>query len=307
MPAETAIAKAPMVSTPSAVDFSLPFFPARLTALYFTPSWQNLTEPQRLRYTQIYALYLNEQTAFFEELLATNLLPALYSRPDRIGADLADDLRQFETEERKHSRWFRDMNHRIDPANFHLTSGAYTLIPASPGILRITTWFAKRPFAFPFWIWLMLLQEERSVAIARECLRPEEVLDPNFRELHRRHLADEIDHVRWDIKLVERLWLPLPLRTRRFQAALFGWMMREFFTTPKRGGRAVLDAWLACFPELQPDAPRFHTQLAALAYSRDYHASLYSRETTPRAFAFFDRLPEFENIGKSLPAYQQVT
>lgn len=296
-----------LATAPAGVDFSLPFFPAHLTPLHFTPSWPSLTEPQQRRYTQIYALYLNEQTAFFEELLATNLLPALYHRPDRIGPDLADDLRQFEAEERRHSRWFREMNHRIDPARFHLESGAYTLIPASPTTLRTTAWFARRPFAFPFWIWLMLLQEERSIAIARECLRPGQALDPTFRDLHRRHLADEIDHVRWDIKLVERLWLPLPPRTRRLQATLFGWMMREFFTAPKRAGKAVVDAWLADFPELQPAAPKLQADLAALARSRHYHASLYSRETTPRAFALFDQLPEFNNIGKSLLAYCRET
>lgn len=289
----------------ASVDFSLPFFPARLTALAHAPSWCLLNEAQQRRYTQIYALYLNEQTVFFEELLAGNVLPALYARPDRIGPDLAKDLRKFEAEERRHSRWFREMNHRIDPSRFSLQPGSYTLIPAHAMIRHITAWFARHPFAFPYWIWLMLLQEERSIQVSRACLRPDEPLDPSFRELHRRHLADEIDHVHWDLQLVERLWQPLPHRTRRVQAALFGWMMREFFTAPKRGGKAVLRAWLAEFPELRPLAPQLATELADLAHSRDYHASLYSREMTPRAFALFDRLPEFHHIGESLLAYQR--
>jgi hypothetical protein len=163
----------------------------------------------------------------------------------------------------------------------------------------------RHPFTFPFWIWLMLLQEERSIQVSRECLRADEPLDPSFRELHRRHLADEIDHVHWDIELIDRLWLPLPPRTRRIQASLFGWMMREFFTAPKRGGKAVLNAWLAEFPELRPLAPQLASELAGLAHSRDYHSSLYSRKMTPRAFALFDSLPEFHDIGKSLPAYQR--
>ena len=59
------------------IDFSRPFFPVHLAALSFVPSWRLLYERHRLRYSQLYALYLNEQTVFFEEMLATNLLPAL--------------------------------------------------------------------------------------------------------------------------------------------------------------------------------------------------------------------------------------
>jgi hypothetical protein len=151
----------------------------------------------------------------------------------------------------------------------------------------------------------MLLQEERSIAVARECLRRENALEPAFRELHRKHLADEVDHVQWDLKLVERVWLPLPPWQRRLQARLFGGMMREFFTTPKRAGKAVLQALIDEFPELKPLGPALHRELGELALSRDYHASLYSRALTPRGFALFDELPEFREMGRYLLAYQR--
>ena len=286
------------------IDFALPFFPARLTVLHHVPSWRLLDARQQIRYTQLYALYLNEQTAFFEELLATTLLPALYARPDLIGENLAESLRCFEAEEKRHSRWFREMNHRIEPERFSMQPGEYVFIPSSPRLNAIGKWFAGMPFTFPFWIWLILLQEERSIFIARECLR-EPGLEPNFRDLHRRHMADEIDHVRWDTELIERVWLPMPMWKRRLQAKLFGWLMHEFFTVPKRSGRAVLDALLGEFPDLAPIAARLHQELADLKSSSSYHASLYSREVTPKAFALFDTLPEFENIGRSLPAMEK--
>lgn len=291
-------------SSAGEIDFTLPFFPARLTALHHVPSWGLLEERHRVRYTQLYALYLNEQTAFFEELLATTLLPALYSRPEIIGANLAENLRCFEEEERRHSQWFREMNRRIDPKRFSMEPGDYVFIPSSPRLNGIGKWFAGKPFSFPFWIWLILLQEERSIYIARECLN-EPGLEPNFRELHRRHMADEVDHVRWDTELIERVWLPMPLWKRRLQAGIFGWLMREFFTAPKRAARSVLDALLGEFPELSPIAGQLRRELAELRSSLPYHASLYSREITPKAFALFDSLPEFESIGRSLPAYRR--
>lgn len=287
------------------VDFSRPFFPARLTALAQVPSWDLLEDRHQLRYSQLYALYLNEQTVFFEELLATNVLPALYRRGDRIGDDLANDLRRFEAEERRHSRWFREMNQRVDPRRFSLEEGGYFFIPADAKMRAVTAWFARRPFAFPCWIWLMLLQEERSISVARECQRKGSDLEPAFVALHRKHMADEIDHVHWDLNLVERVWLPLPAWKRRMQARLFGVMMAEFFTAPKRAGKAVLQALLDEFPELAPLGADLHRELAALATSRNYHASLYSRATTPRAFALFDELPEFKDIGRYLLAYER--
>jgi P-aminobenzoate N-oxygenase AurF len=287
------------------IDFSLPFFPVRLTALAHVPSWERLEERHQLRYSQIYALYLNEQTVFFEELLATNVLPALYQRPDRVGTDLAADLQRFEAEERRHSKWFREMNHRVDPTRFRLEEGTYVFIPADAKMRAVSGWFARRPFAFPCWILLMLLQEERSISIARECLRQPLQMEPSFLKLHRMHLADEVDHVQWDLKLVERVWLPMPRWKRRLQARLFGALMSEFFTAPKRAGKAVLQALIDEFPELKPLGPQLHGELVGLKNSRDYHASLYSRSITPRGFALFDELPEFRDIGRSLLAYDR--
>jgi hypothetical protein len=298
MPAEAVIAV-------REIDCSLPFFPARLTALAHVPSWKLLDERHQLRYSQLYALYLNEQTVFFEELLATTVLPALYNRPDRIGADLAVDLRRFEAEERRHSRWFREMNHRVDPDRFQLDEGSYVFIPADAKMRAISTWFARRPFAFPCWILLMLLQEERSISIARECLKQPLQMEPAFLNLHRKHLADEVDHVQWDLKLIERVWLPMPQWKRRLQARLFGGMMSEFFTAPKRAGKAVLQAWLDEFPELKLLGSQLHRELVDLRSSRDYHASLYSRAITPRGFALFDKHPEFRDMGRFLLAYER--
>lgn len=292
------------VMSPGGVDFSKPFFPVGMTALAHVPSWSLLEARHQLRYSQLYGLYLNEQTVFFEELLATNVLPALYERPDRIGEDLAADLRLFEEEERRHSRWFREMNRRIDPERFSLKEGTYVFIPANGRIRAATAWLARKPFLFPCWIWLMLLQEERSIAVAKACLQ-DGTVEPAFLSLHRKHLADEVDHVEWDIKLVERVWLRMPMWKRRLHARLFGMMMAEFFTAPKRAAKALLVSLLDEFPDLAALGPQLHRELASLSESPSYHASLYSRTVTPRCFALFDELPEFEDIGRSLLAYHR--
>jgi len=107
------------------------------------------------------------------------------------------------------------------------------------------------------------------------------------------------------MELIERVWLPMPMWKRKLQAAIFGWLMREFFTVPKRAARAVLDTLIGEFPDLDPLAAQLRQDLANLKSSPSYHASLYSREITPKAFALFDSLQEFEKLGFSLPAYHR--
>ncbi len=293
-----------IISRPE-IDFSKPFFPSHLMAMAHVPSWNMLDSHHQIRYSQLFALYLNEQTVFFEELLATNLLPALYRRPDRIGEDLVFDLKRFEIEERQHSQWFRKLNHQVDPKRFGLDEGHYFFIPVHEKVRHASEWFARRPFAFPCWLWLMLLQEERSIAISKECLRKEHDMEPTFRRLHQKHLADEVDHVSWDIKLIERVWKPMPQCKRRLNARLLGMMMAEFFTTPKRSGKVVFQTWLNEFPEISSLGPQLHRELQTFSATPEYHASVYSRMITPKCFALFDELVEFRDINRYLLAYKR--
>src|SRR5215469_7747043 len=86
---------------PDLIDFSRPFMPEEMTVLYFTPAYQTLTTVQKLRYNQINALYLNEQTMFFEKALARNVLGYFLSQslPD----ELKSGLHQFLAEEDRHT------------------------------------------------------------------------------------------------------------------------------------------------------------------------------------------------------------
>lgn len=101
------------------------------------------------------------------------------------------------------------------------------------------------------------------------------------------------------------MWLPIPIWKRRLQARLFGVIIDKIFTTPKRAGKAVLQALIDEFPDLKYYSIKLHHELGELTTSRAYHASLYSREITPRGFALFDELPEFHNMGRYLLAYER--
>jgi len=58
------------------------------------------------------------------------------------------------------------------------------------------------------------------------------------------------------------------------------------------------------FPALRPQWPELRTRMLALAHNRDFHLLAYSRAVTPKAFARFDRWPEFHRLGKVLMGYE---
>ncbi|MGB0774345.1 MAG: diiron oxygenase [Akkermansiaceae bacterium] len=285
------------------VDFSRPFFPEYLTALYFTPSWGKLSAEQQRRYTQHYALYLNEQTAFFEEQLAETILPALYERPDRLGEKLAGNLKRFQKEEQLHTEMFRRLSHQVDPLRFSLESQSYHFIRLPRGLLKVFNKLAGNPWMFPCWIWLALLQEERSISVSQACMN-DTSLDERFRQTHLYHLRDEANHVQWDLQMIEAVWKPRSELSKRVNVAIFRWLMREFFTSPKRAALAVVEALCDEFPDLEGEKELMFEELRELRNNQDYHRSLYSREHTPRAFALFDELPEFNGLENTLLGYE---
>jgi hypothetical protein len=88
------------------------------------------------------------------------------------------------------------------------------------GWLAPLNWAARRPRAFPMFFWLMMLQEERSLFLSKEFVRQGDLLEPHFVATHRAHLADEVDHVRWDEELLDLLWSGANRYLRRVNAGL---------------------------------------------------------------------------------------
>ncbi len=273
------------------LDVGKPFIPAELTPLFYTPSYRELTAEQRLRYNQLHALYFNEQIMFFEAALGP-LLAALLREPwpDR----LAEGLRQFRDEERQHTEMFRRLNQRCAP---HLYGNRNTCFIKTPAVLvPVLRWTVNHPLSFPLFLWLMLLQEERSLFYSRSYLRNPTTIEPSFVATHRLHLADEARHVRWDEELLDALWLRARPFLRTMNAKLFAWMMEEFFAAPKRAQLHVLDELVRELPELRERLPEMRRELLALSRDEAYRKSLYSREIVPRTFARFDRAPEFRGL-----------
>jgi hypothetical protein len=275
---------------PTLRDSGKPFIPERFTPLFYTPAYAELTAAQRLRYNQLQALYFNEQIMFFETALGRGILEALLRAPRASWPpSLAERLRQFRDQEREHTAMFRRLNQRSAPQRYARRDFHFVRVPAV--WMVCLEWAVARPALFPMLFWLMLLQEERSLFYSQGYLG-EPGLEPSFVQAHRRHLADEVWHVRWDEELIDTLWQAAHPALRAANARLFAWMLEEFFGAPKRAQLAVVDELGRECPELRERLPELRRQLLALAADDEYRRTLYSRDIVPVTFARIDASPE---------------
>jgi hypothetical protein len=287
------------VSAEASIDFSKRFMPEQLTSLFHTPGYARLTPEQQLRYNQLHAGYFNEQTIFFESAMARHILGGLSSR--NLPPGLADGLETFIAEEAEHSKMFRELNRRCWPG--HYANGDFHFIRLSPLASAGLNHWVRRPGRFPFFLWLLLIQEERASFCAKEFLNEAGALEPSFVAAQRRHLADEIGHIQWDEELLDWFWPRTGALMRKFNARLFAWMMGEYFTTPRRSGLRVVAELIGEFPDLRAQWPELRSQMLQLSANCEFQLLAYSRRATPKAFARFDRWPEFRSLGRVLVGY----
>lgn len=294
----SAVFRDPLRETP--VDFGCAFIPESLTPLARTAAYRQLEARHRLRYNQLQALYFNEQIVFFETLIGTGVMQALLR--ERWPAPFRAELEELWNDEVRHTAMFRRLNRTCAPELY--ASGDFHFIQLTQPWLGLLRWTTRHPRLFPLYLWVMLLQEERSLHYSAQYMRGKERLEPHWVAAYRAHLIDEASHVRTDQTLLDHWWPRLRPAVRQANAKLLAWIVAEFFSGPKRGQLRVIER-LACeFPELQSQAPELKRQLLALSHDDGYRHSIYSREVTPRSFARFDRWPEFRVLERAMPGYR---
>lgn len=282
------------------VDYSLWFMPQCLTALNFTSEYEALTNVQRLRYNQLHALYLNEQTMFFERMLAPVLDSFLRSKD--LPAGLRENVRGFARDERRHTAMFRRLNRSAGGSLYEHADFCFVRVPhLARNIMKS---MAARPAVFPFVLWLMHLQEERALYFGQQFLKCAHPIEEHFLETQKAHIADEVRHVSCDKELLDWLWPRTNRAIRCINVRFLGWLMREFFGPPKRAQINLVQQLVSEFPALRPRFPALKLALLNLARDERFLHSMYSRENVPDAFARFDRTPELWSLARAMPGYQ---
>lgn len=270
-------------------DLSKYFVPEIFTPLFYTDVYRELTPAQRLRYNQLHGCYCNEQIMFLEIAVAHNVLGKLVA--GRPAPSMALRLRSFLEEEKRHTIMLSELNRRCLPALYEKNDFYFLAVPRWLEILLRSA--TRRPFLFPFFIWLMLLEEERAVFFGREILRCRNELEPHFVAVHRIHVADEVGHVQWDEEILDWIWPSAKPYVRKANAALLRRVINEFFVTPKRANMRVVRELAREFPELEARLQQIRRAFLALGSHREWNLALHSKTTVPKTLSLLERWPEF--------------
>lgn len=278
------------------VDRARWFIPPHLTPLAHTRAYGTLSPEIRLRYNHLFSSCYHEHFIFLERMLANHTLPVLIERLD--GDPLADKLRVFRLEEQKHTAWFHGLHQASEPGLYGENYHHFVRVAQIPQ--RLFDYCARRPWRFPFCLWLAMIIEERTISASREIFQHPETFESHYVTLHRLHSADEAGHVGLDAELLRRLWPALGPVGRCINRWLFVTVLREFFRLPKRAAWKVILQLAVEYPELRPRLQELRREIRALDDRSSYLAGIYSRRREPRTFALADRFRELRRLEADL-------
>jgi hypothetical protein len=270
-------------------EWTMPFIPEQLTPLRLTPSWRQLSPEEQLRYNQLQGLYFHEQIIYFEQAIIIPLLRAV--GPLVIAPSLRASLIKFEEEENRHSSAFHALLKLLRP-EWYRDSWQH-FVKVGPVAETILSSLLRHPRQFPFLLWLVQLLEERTMFASRLYLAEADTFPSAIVCAQRRHLADEADHVQWDIALIHQLWPSTPSWLRRLNVRLLDWMVGEFIAVPRRAALRVIDALADDIPHLSVPPATLKAQLRALAANPDFRAAVFGRDAVPRTFKQAASSPDF--------------
>jgi hypothetical protein len=278
------------------------FLPDRLSPLPFTAVWNELRTSEQLRYNQLHGLYFHEQIIFFEQVIIVPMLRAL--QPRVADAGLRRALDTFVAEEMTHSAGFHALLQTLRPEWYANDWGHFVrLAPATRALLGA---MVARPQFFPCFLWLVQLLEERTMFASKLYLAEPAAFPELILALHRQHLADEADHVRWDALLLAQFWNAAPAWLRRGNARLLDWMLGEFIAVPRRAALRVIDALAAEMPDLSVPPPRLKAELLALGRRADFRAAVFGRDSVPRTWKQAAAAPNLETVVATWLAHEHT-
>ena len=272
-----------------AVDFTKPFLCPTLTPFYYTSTWSELCDADRLRYTQLSALSFNELFAWIENGFTATLLAL--SDCDLVPADLRDLFPGFIEDERRHQRMWWTLNRLADPARYESDRPSITRI--APAARTLMGFVARRPVQFPVAIWLMLTLEEHANEISRRCAqRRPDMIEPHFAAAYLAHVRDEARHVQIDWHLLDALWPRMTQYRRNINTWIFAQVVRRLLLRTEHAVVSVVKALLDERPALRPLMPRIRRELREVGRHPDYRTMMFSTESSPIAFHLMDRFPK---------------
>lgn len=268
------------------------FIPEDLTPLYYAPVYRTLTQPQRIRYNQLFGLFLNEFVLLCE-LHFSKAYSSLLRAP-HLSTLRRAEIKRFLEDEARHTELFTKLNQQAAPELYQQSGFHFIRLPRP---LHLAASVMMRfPRLFPFFFLLVYLQEEKLVHYSDRYAASADRVDPRFLSVYATHLEDEKGHIGLDLSVVAELWQRASKPVRRLNAWLMRVIFREFFTAPKRSGMRIIEQLVKEFPELQGKSTSLKEGLVAAGVGQGFLAQMYSYESVPSSLHFFEQHPELQAL-----------
>ena len=224
------------------------WIPENLVPLLGTQAYKELTDEQRLRYNQYYALELAEQFNWLEERLTIAGYTALLRGPVPSPA-LRTLLESLIVDEQGHSASFRRLLKLARPDIYdNSVPLQFFTPPRQLYLLAMLT--ARLPRLLSGWVFLVGVLEEATLIISRSYTEAGEDTDPLFARVHILHAQDEARHCVIDTLVAEWLVDGQHGWARRANTKVLDLMFQAYYD-PGWGYDMPIKRLVADFPDLR--------------------------------------------------------
>lgn len=272
------------------VSRSLPWMPEVLMPAGYLPSFQELTDFQKLRFNQLTAQAVCEQFIWFEEdLICPILRNVLKART--LNPELRRCLENFIEEEGRHSEMFLRLLKKIDPLTYQ--SKKYHLFGLRKSEALAFQQLIRRPNFFLVWIWMAIYFEERTLHFSKAYQSAKELnpsgIDPLFSRVHALHMIDEARHLQIDQYLLREFYVE-ESKLKRGLAAAFTKKILSAYRSPQRNSRRIIQI-------LSSEAPgpvwnQLEKELPSLRSNTAFQKAMFGSNALGRTRELMNLFPE---------------
>lgn len=268
------------------------WFPETATVWSYLESYKRLSREVQVRYNQLYSLGVNEAFSVFEENFLMKALQRV-GRDPRLNHKLKQDLEDFCEEEHRHSCMFQDLNRQADPGMYAKNPYVLSQMANQKGIWALEL-CGRFPMLLGVWVWIAVYFEERTILYAKKFVKDTNV-SPIFKEIHRRHMMDEVHHVKLDEQLIEQFYKPLGSLKKRLAVRMFQSLL-ESYSSPKRMSLAIARVLKSEFPLHTESVDECLKELPSLKMNRTFQRDFLGPEAAPRTWRLMNQQPEMHSL-----------
>ncbi len=190
------------VSWGTGPDHGKLWIPENLAPLAGTPAYARLTDEQRLRYNQYYALQMAEQFAWLERYMIIGPLRGLL-RGALPTPSMRAIIDSFITDEHGHTASLLKLARMARPDLYGSREFRFFMPP--PLVRFYAALAARLPRLLCGWVLLVGVLEELTILISRTYKESNDGIDPLFATIYTLHAQDEARHCRQDSLIAD--WL----------------------------------------------------------------------------------------------------